>query len=94
MTRLETLEKAKACVCGQRKDDYGTPEDNFGVIADLWGCYLGCGVKAEDVAIMMILLKIARLCTRRTKHGTADSWIDVAGYAACGCEISTQKEKP
>lgn len=29
MNRAEILAEAKKCVCGQREQDYGTPEDNF-----------------------------------------------------------------
>lgn len=29
MTRSETLDKAKACVCGQRENEYGSPEDTM-----------------------------------------------------------------
>ena len=34
---------------------------------------------------MMCLLKLARLKGAAGKH--QDSWVDLAGYAACGCEI-------
>ena len=27
MTRSELLHAAEVCVCGQREEDYGTPED-------------------------------------------------------------------
>lgn len=40
MTRKEILEAAAACVCGDREEDYGTPEDNFRLIADLWSVYI------------------------------------------------------
>ena len=40
---------------------------------------------AEDVAIMMALLKIARIATGTAK---ADSFIDAAGYIACGGELA------
>lgn len=87
MTRAEILDAAKACVCGQRQDDYGTPEDNFTIISKLWNVYLGDNLtNAEDVAMMMALLKIARIMAGT---GTADSYIDLAGYAACGGEIGT-----
>ena len=36
MNRAEVLENAKACVCGPREQDYGSPEDNFNTIANLW----------------------------------------------------------
>ena len=36
MTRSELLHAAEVCVCGQREEDYGTPEDSFRVIGELW----------------------------------------------------------
>jgi len=92
MTRDEILCKASEIVSGHREDEYGSPEDNFQLIADLWTNYLGHMVKitAEDVAAMMIQLKIARLATGT---GTDDCWIDIAGYAACGGEIAAKYER-
>lgn len=84
MTRKETLETAIKCVCGERQDQYGTPENNFATIAGLWTVYLNHPVTASDVAMMMALLKIARI---KTGTATADSFVDLAGYAACGAEI-------
>lgn len=83
--RADILEKAKACVCGEREADYGTPEDNFKRIAALWSAYKGTEFSAVDVAMMMALLKIGRI---HTGGGTEDSFVDLAGYAACGGEIS------
>lgn len=40
MTREEVLETAKKCVCGDREQDYGSPERSFDVIARLWNAYL------------------------------------------------------
>lgn len=97
MTREEILAAAQKCVCGDREQDYGSPERSFGVIGQFWGTYLQekclepmCGgppevqVLPEDVAAMMCLFKIARIATG---HGKADNWIDLAGYAACGGEL-------
>lgn len=84
MTRAEILDTAKSIVGGDREQDYGSPEDNFRCIAELWSAYLGTGLTAVDVAAMMALLKIARVASG---HGKADNWIDLAGYAACGGEI-------
>lgn len=86
MKREELLEKARMCVCGEREQDYGTPEDNFWVIADLWSDYLQTQIDRRDVAAMMILLKVARIATSPC-GGTDDTWVDIAGYAACGAEI-------
>ena len=87
MTRSETLDKAKACVCGQRENEYGSPEDNFTAIAGFWSVYKGVEFTANDVAMMMALLKIARI---RTGTATDDSYVDLAGYAACGAEINSK----
>ncbi len=90
MKRAEILDAAKKCVCGQREQDYGKPEDNFQIIADLWNAYLKLPperrVDPRDVAMMMALLKIARI---RSGTATEDSFVDLAGYAACGGEIAT-----
>lgn len=89
MNRAEVLDTAKKCVCGQREQDYGNPEDNFQLIADLWGAYMGYNglFTPKDVAIMMALLKVARI---RTGTGTDDCFVDLAGYAACAGEIATR----
>ena len=86
MTREEILDAAKQCVCGNREQDYGSPEDNFKRIADLWGDYSGYPFTPQDVAAMLALLKIARIASG---HAKADNWIDLAGYAACGGEIES-----
>ena len=86
MTREDILNIAKECVCQSREEDYGAPENNFALIADLWNAYLGFNeIRDIDVAMMMSLLKIARIRTGN-KH-KADSFIDLAGYAACAGEI-------
>jgi hypothetical protein len=87
------LDQAKKIVTGARRQSYGTPEDNFTCIADLWTAYLQrrSAVKQEygpdqtDVAVMMVLMKVARLA-ETPNH--ADSWRDIAGYAACGARAS------
>ncbi len=88
MRRQEILEKARQCVCGGREQDYGTPENNFAFIGKLWETYMGVPFTAKDVAIMMALLKIARI-----KNGDSpDSFVDLAGYAACAGEITEIEE--
>lgn len=99
LDRADILDAAKKCVCSDRNAQYGDPEDNFMTIAKLWSIYLtatGLGdgqddwrlITPEDVAVMMILLKTARVATGNQK---ADSWIDICGYGACGGEISGKR---
>ena len=86
-TRKRVLREAERCVCGQREQDYGTPEDSFQKIGTFWTAYLNYAVKidAEDVAAMMALLKIARI-SENPQH--MDSWVDGCGYFSCGGEIA------
>lgn len=89
MTREKILKMAADIVTGERENQYGSPEDNFQLIGDLWTQYLGCAIKIDDVdvAMMMCLLKIARFATGTNK---ADTFIDIAGYAACAGELATK----
>lgn len=93
MTRKEVLAAAEKCVCGDREQDYGSPENNFYTIAKLWSAYLHAAIisggnvhllSPKDVAAMLALLKIARI---GSGHAKADNWVDLAGYAACGGEL-------
>lgn len=83
ITRSECLDTAKEIVCKDRENTYGSPEDNFKLIADLWSTYIGAKIGPRDVAVMMILLKTAR--AKNSNHD--DNFVDIAGYAACACEL-------
>lgn len=85
VSRADILDRAKAIVTGEREKQYGKPEDNFAIIAELWGTYTGYKFSPVDVAMMMALLKVARI---KTGVGTVDSFVDLAGYAACAGEIA------
>ena len=84
--REEILEEARKAVC-ERGKEYGGPEDSFQRIAALWAAYGATSYTREDVAIMLGLVKIARLASNPAHR---DSWVDLAGYAACGAECSTR----
>lgn len=89
--REKVLDEAKKAVCQDRNNQYGEPEHNFEVIAEMWADYLRlCGVdldylNQEDVAFMMAQLKLARIITAKDKP-TFDSFVDLIGYAACAAE--------
>lgn len=90
MNRRECLEFAKICVLNDRNNEYGGPEDSFGTIAALWTVILGRAITMTEVALCLDALKTARLI-KNPSH--VDSWIDKAGYAACGAEVSTEQGK-
>ena len=104
-SRKGCLDTASKAVLGDRQLNYGTAESNFSRIAHLWNAYLetrntgrsneavnpmhrGAFVSSHDVAAMNILLKLARLANT-PNH--ADSWADIAGYAACGAAVNGAK---
>lgn len=80
------LAEAERIINGERADQYGGAEDNFGRIALLWRAYLkgkyerDVPLSPTDVALMMILMKVARL---ELSPDHRDSVVDVAGYAGC-----------
>lgn len=94
MTREDILNTAKNCVCNDRNGQYGEPEDNFDAIARFWQDYLYAttgeriAITDADVASMMVLFKVTRVATA-TGNISADSFVDICGYAACGGEIVT-----
>ena len=85
MTRAECLNTAEEIVTKDRNSQYGEPEDCFALIARLWTDYTAVSLSSADVAAMMILLKVARVRNGKAKD---DSWVDMAGYAACGAECA------
>lgn len=82
--RRMILKDAEHCVCTDRNLLYGEPEDSFGMIARLWSAYLGMPVSKQQAIDMLILFKVARNGT--AKKPCRDTYVDIAGYAACGGE--------
>ena len=72
------LEDAQKIVSGDRQNVYGHPADDFARSAALWSAYMGVSFTMEDVAYMMILLKLSRL---KNSPQHRDSQVDIAGYA-------------
>lgn len=86
--REEVLETALSLITGDRAEQYDTQDDatgNFQRIADLWTPVLGREITPTEVALCLIQLKVARVIT---SNGHQDSWVDIAGYAGLGFEVS------
>lgn len=79
------LQEAERLIYGARRDDYGSCVDSFERIAGMWGLVLGREVSADQVALCLIQLKVARACNDADKGQTIkrDSIVDIAGYAGC-----------
>jgi hypothetical protein len=89
VTRSEILDTAREYVTQDRAATHGDAERNFNLIADYWTAYLDLNrqISASDVAVMMTLLKIARI---RSNPHHLDNWVDACGYMACGGEIAAE----
>ena len=87
MDRSKILDTAKTYVTEDRAAQHGDVKRNFGLIATYWSAHLDVNVTASDVAVMMTLLKLARLSSNPYNP---ENWIDGCGYLACGGEIATE----
>jgi len=85
--RYTVLSKA-ADAMRSRESEYGSPAACFGRTASMWNAALDTKLKhplsAADVAILLALLKLARL-SETPDH--SDSQVDLAGYAALMSEV-------
>lgn len=54
MNRKEILAAAERCVCGQREQDYGTPENSFKVIGELWEVYIKEKCVGTDTIVTIV----------------------------------------
>jgi len=86
MHRDDVLMAAQELINGDRAAAYGESSDTQQRIATMWSGLLGVTVEAHQVPLMFIAAKALR-ASRNASH--ADSWIDIAGYAALGAEIGT-----
>jgi hypothetical protein len=82
----DILDEAHKIIYGDREETYGDPGVNLRRIANFWNSYLinkgmaddSFEITSEDVAMMMVLLKIAR----QQHQYKADNLVDAAGYLA------------
>lgn len=88
MGSVTILKEAEDIIYGDREQTYGSPDKNLRAIAEFWESYLmnrgllneaSSGILIEDVAQMMILLKLARLINAPYHR---DSLVDICGYCA------------
>lgn len=91
LPRIEALREAARIIAGDRDKQYGAPEDNLGRIAKIWSVIFGIEVTAQDVAMAMVGLKMARYVNKGEFQ--PDTWIDIAGYAGIGFEVGQLSEK-
>lgn len=86
---ISILEEALEVTSGARRRDYDHATPNHERIATMWNAYTAirkdstAPLSPADVAVMMILLKVARAAYTPTR----DTCVDIAGYAKCLSQI-------
>lgn len=95
--RADALDEAKELITGDRNNSYGPPTQDFKRTADALS---GLGyrkldpagkavpLESHDTAIMVAVVKMSRLMWT---PGKRDSWVDGAGYFACGYECAVEE---
>lgn len=81
------MNDALKVINGERQNVYGNPEDTHETIAAMWQAYLNArglasgadALGGDDVANMMVLMKVARQAGGKGKR---DNYVDMIGYAA------------
>lgn len=90
-SEVSVLIEAEHIINGSRQNAYG---NSFPDIARLWTVYLDnrdwpALIGPQDVAMMLILMKVARATKGMNNTGQPqrDSLIDIAGYAGCSEQL-------
>ena len=91
--RGKVLTEAHVLITGDRNNQYGPPTQDFQRTAEILNAIGyrrpgGKGLQPHDVAVIQIALKMSRVTWTPDKR---DSWVDIAGYAACGYECADEQ---
>lgn len=85
MSREAFLEKVRIALV-DREQTYGKPEDNALCIAKIWEIILDhYPIAPSQVALCLAAVKLVRLAANPHHE---DSWVDLAGYAGYGAEVT------
>lgn len=77
--------EAAAAILKEREGQHGPPDVNLAKAARLWSAYKDTEMDAVDVAVMLGLLKVARVWTGKER---TDSIRDLVGYGAIAAGLS------
>lgn len=83
--RTKFLTEVDGIINGERSSSYGDPAVGFDKTARAFSAITGHHLMPVDVVVFNILQKLERL-SHSPNH--RDSWLDIAGYAALGSEIT------
>lgn len=83
--RSKFLTEVDRTINGERSESYGDPSIGFSKTAEMFNSITGADITPVDVVIFNVCQKLERLSNSPSHR---DSWLDIAGYAALGSEVS------
>lgn len=89
-TANKILNDADVIISEDRVKDYGDPKICFRTLSEMWTSYTGHPITPNDVAMMMVLLKVVR----NKHHVKLDNLVDICGYAALAGELTLADDPP
>jgi hypothetical protein len=83
---MSILDEAQVLVNGPRAEAYG---DSLIYASYLWSAYTELEIEPSDVALMMVLLKVAR----QKNQAARDNLVDAAGYVELAWRFVEQERE-
>ena len=77
MTPETVLDEAARLTSADRQENYDHPTRNMGRTAAMWAAFLGVPITPRQVAVCMVLVKVAR----EAHVPKRDNLVDIAGWA-------------
>ena len=90
INRIQQFDQRAESIAHDRQDDYGDPRVSFDRIALMWSAITGADITAQQVAHMMICLKLVRL---QHSPNHLDSLVDIVGYARCAVLVGPESDR-
>jgi len=88
-SRSEILDEAKRIVTRDRNNTYGEPEALFAAISLAWDALdMARGDRAHDARDVALKFAVFKAVRASACPAHLDSFVDGAGYFACGGEIA------
>ena len=81
----QILAKASELIDGERDRQHGDRKVCHTQIARLWSAFLGVQITPIDAALMLALLKVARM---QTGNPNRDNFVDACGYISIAGEMA------
>lgn len=73
---MNIAREAEKIIQGERREEYGPVQESFVRISELWSALLNYTITPQQVALLMIALKLHREANRPK----ADNRVDIIGY--------------